>query len=91
MNEGAIGLSSGLEYEVASYSDTKEVVAILRGAMTKALKDPEFHKDFKKLMTTDPTPLTGEQMETAIRGLPRDPETVSLYKKMAEDVPLPPR
>ena len=69
----------------------KEVVAILRGAMTKALKDPEFHKDFKKLMTTDPTPLTGEQMETAIRELPRDPETVSLYKKMAEDVPLPAR
>lgn len=69
----------------------KEVVTILRGAMTKALKDPEFHKDFKKLMTTEPTPLTGEQMETAIRELPRDPETVSLYKKMAEDVPLPPR
>jgi hypothetical protein len=66
-------------------------VTILRGAMAKALKDPEFHKDFKKLMTTDPTPLTGEQMETAIRELPRDPETVALYKKMAEDVPLPPR
>ena len=69
----------------------KEVVTILRGAMAKALKDPEFHKDFKKLMTTDPTPLTGEQMETAIRELPRDAETVALYNKMAEDVPLPPR
>src|SRR5262245_58567897 len=69
----------------------KDVVAILRGAMAKALKDPEFHKDFKKLMTTEPTPLTGEQMETAIRELPRDPETVALYKKMAEDVTLPPR
>jgi N-acyl-D-amino-acid deacylase len=32
MNEGAIGLSSGLEYEVASYSDTKEVVAISAAA-----------------------------------------------------------
>jgi tripartite-type tricarboxylate transporter receptor subunit TctC len=69
----------------------KEVVAILRGAMANAFKDPEFHKEFKKLMTTEPTPLTGEEMQTAIRELPRDPETVALYKKMAEDVPLPPR
>ena len=69
----------------------KEVVGILRGAMAKAFKDPDFHKEFKKLMTTDPTPLTGEEMETAIRELPRDPETVALYKKMAEHVPLPPR
>ena len=69
----------------------KEVVGILRGAMAKAFKDPDFHKEFKKLMTTDPTPLTGEEMEVAIRELPRDPETVALYKKMAEHVPLPPR
>jgi tripartite-type tricarboxylate transporter receptor subunit TctC len=69
----------------------KDVVAILRGAMAKAFKDPDFHKEFKKLMTTEPTPLTGEEMEVAIRELPRDAETVALYKKMAEDVPLPPR
>jgi N-acyl-D-amino-acid deacylase len=32
MNEGAIGLSSGLEYEVASYSNTAELVAMTRSA-----------------------------------------------------------
>ena len=32
MNEGAIGLSSGLEYEVASYSDAKEVIAMSAAA-----------------------------------------------------------
>ncbi len=69
----------------------KEVVAILRGGMTKALRDPEFHKEFKKLMTTDPTPLTGEQMEIAIRELPRDAETIALYKKMADQGALPAR
>jgi tripartite-type tricarboxylate transporter receptor subunit TctC len=69
----------------------KEVVGTLRGAMAKAFKDPEFHKEFKKLMTNDPTPLTGEEMEVAIRELPRDPETVGLYKKMADHGPLPPR
>ena len=53
----------------------KEVVGILRGAMAKAFKDPEFHKEFKKLMSNEPTPLTGEEMENAIRELPRDPET----------------
>jgi len=32
MNEGAIGLSSGLEYEVGSYSNTAELVAMSRSA-----------------------------------------------------------
>ncbi|MGH7774515.1 MAG: hypothetical protein ACREQA_20005 [Candidatus Binatia bacterium] len=68
-----------------------EIVKILRGAMAKAFNDPEFHKEFKKLMASDPTPLTGEEVETAIRELPRDPETVGLYKKVAEHGPLPPR
>jgi len=69
----------------------KEIAAILRGAMAKAIKDPEFHKDFKKLMALDATPLTGEEMETAIRELPRDPEIVALYKMMADQGALPAR
>lgn len=69
----------------------KDIVATLRGAMANALKDPEFHKEFKKLMSTDATPLTGEQMEKAIRDLPRDSETVALYKKLADQGPLPAR
>ena len=69
----------------------KELVATLRGAMTKALRDPEFHKEFKKLMATDATPLTGEELETAIKELPRDPEIIALYKKIADQGPLPAR
>jgi len=68
-----------------------EIVKILRGAMVKAFNDPEFHKEFKKLMAGDPTPLTGEEVESAMRGLPRDPEIVGLYKKMAEHGPVPSR
>ena len=68
-----------------------DIAAILRGAMAKAFKDPEFHKEFKKLMANDPTPLTGEEMQSAIKGLPRDPEIVGLYKKLAENGPLPSR
>ena len=69
----------------------KEIVTILRGATTKALKDPEFHKEFKKLMSTDATPLTGEELEAAIKELPRDPEIVALYKKLADQGPVPAR
>jgi N-acyl-D-amino-acid deacylase len=32
MREGAVGLSSGLEYEVGSYSETKELVALAKAA-----------------------------------------------------------
>ena len=68
-----------------------EIVKTLRGAMAKAFADSEFRKEFKKMMTNDATPLTGEEVETAIRELPRTPEVVALYKKLAEDGPLPPR
>ncbi|MGH7835248.1 MAG: Bug family tripartite tricarboxylate transporter substrate binding protein [Candidatus Binatia bacterium] len=68
-----------------------EIVKTLRAAMAKGFKDPEFHKEFKKLIGSDPTPLTGEEVETAIRELPRDAETVALYKKMADHGPIPPR
>ena len=69
----------------------KEIVTILRGATTKALRDPEFHKEFKKLMSTEASPLTGEELESAIKELPRDPEIVALYKKLADQGPVPAR
>ncbi|MGH7823818.1 MAG: hypothetical protein ACREQ7_01380 [Candidatus Binatia bacterium] len=68
-----------------------EHVKTLRVAMARAFEDIAFKKDFKKMMTNDPSPLTGEEVETTIRDLPRDPETVGLYRKMAEQGALPPR
>ncbi|HEV8722437.1 MAG TPA: hypothetical protein VGW77_17615 [Candidatus Binatia bacterium] len=68
-----------------------ELVKILREAMAKTFKDPGFQQEFKKLMGREPTPLTGEEVEKAIRELPRDPEVIALYKKLAEAGPLPPR
>lgn len=68
-----------------------EIVKILREAMVKAFNDPGFPEEFKKLMGNDPSPLTGEEVEKAIRELPREAETIALYKKMAEHGPLPPR
>lgn len=69
----------------------KEIVRTLREAMVKTFKDPGFPGEFKKLMGSDPSPLTGEEVETAIREIPRDDETIALYKKMAQHGPLPAR
>jgi tripartite-type tricarboxylate transporter receptor subunit TctC len=69
----------------------REIVKTLRAAMAKAFKDPEFHREFKKLVGSEPSPLTGEEVEEAIRELPRDPEIIALYKKLADHGPLPPR
>jgi tripartite-type tricarboxylate transporter receptor subunit TctC len=55
-----------------------EIVSTLRGAMAKAFKDPEFSKEYKNLLAADPTPLSGEELETAIKGLPRDPRSWAL-------------
>jgi tripartite-type tricarboxylate transporter receptor subunit TctC len=66
-----------------------ELVKILREAMAKTFKDPGFQQDFKKLMGREPTPLTGEEVEKAVRELPRDPEVIALYKQLADGGPLP--
>ena len=68
-----------------------EIVKTLRDAMNRSFKDPGFPQEFKKLMGSEPSPLSGEEVEASIRELPRDPEIVGLYKQMAEHGPLPPR
>jgi tripartite-type tricarboxylate transporter receptor subunit TctC len=69
----------------------KEQVAILKEAVQKALKDPAFHKDFKKLVGDDPSPLDADDQEKAVKELPRDPKTVEVFKQVAGGGPLPSR
>jgi len=69
----------------------KEPVQIIREAMRKAFADPEFPVEFKKLMGDGPSPLGGEELERAIKELPRDKEVVQLYQKLAGADPLPAR
>jgi hypothetical protein len=68
-----------------------ELVKILRDAMVRTFKDSAFQQDFQKLMGREPTPLTGEDVQKLVRELPRDPEVIGLYKKLAEHEPLPAR
>lgn len=69
----------------------KDKVEILQQALRKTFKDPGFHKEYQRLVGDDPTPLMGEEIEIAIRELPRDPEIIDLFKKIAGAGPLPPR
>ena len=66
-------------------------VQIIRDAIRKSFADPEFPAEYKKLMGDPPAPLDGEELEKAIKDLPRDKEVVALYQKMAGADPLPPR
>lgn len=69
----------------------KERVGIVREAMRKSFADPEFLAEFKKLMGDDASPVNGEDLERAIRELPRDPDVIQLYNKMASSDALPSR
>lgn len=69
----------------------KDRLEIIKEALRKTFRDKEFFKEYNKVVGEDPTPLTPEANEKAVRELPRDPETVELFKKFAGPGPLPPR
>lgn len=69
----------------------KERIEILKQAMVRTYKDPEFAKEYKKVVGDDPSPLLPDDNERAVRELPRDPETIALFNKLAGPGPLPPR
>jgi hypothetical protein len=68
----------------------KDRAEIIKEALRKTFKDPEFFKEYKKVVGEEPTPLLPEENERAIRELPRDPETIELFKKFAGAGSLPP-
>jgi hypothetical protein len=69
----------------------KERVEIIKEALRKSFQDADFFKEYRKVTGEDPTPLMPEANEKVVRELPRDPETVDLFKKFAGAGPLPTR
>jgi tripartite-type tricarboxylate transporter receptor subunit TctC len=69
----------------------KDRVDILQEAMRKVLKDPEFHREFLKLVGDEVQPLMPEELTNIIRGTPRDTEVIDLIKLLAGAGTLPPR
>ena len=74
---------------VLSPETPKENVKILDTAMRKTLNDPEFRAHFKKLMGTEASPLNAEEMKRGIAAIPREPEVIDLFRKIAGPGPLP--
>jgi tripartite-type tricarboxylate transporter receptor subunit TctC len=66
-------------------------VQILREAMRKTFNDPEFYAEFKKLVGEEPTQLMPEELDKAIRDLPRDREVIELFNKLSSADAMPPR
>jgi len=69
----------------------KDRADMIREAFRKTYSDPEFHKEYKKLTADDATPLMPDAHEKVIREIPRDPEVVTIFKKLQGADPLPPR
>ena len=51
--------------------------------------DPDFHKEYRKLVGDDPSPLAAEEVQRAIEGLPREPSVIELFKLFTGANPLP--
>jgi tripartite-type tricarboxylate transporter receptor subunit TctC len=68
----------------------QERAEILKAAFHKTFRDPAFFKEYEKLTGEPASPLTPEEQAQAIRGIPRDPETIRLFNLIAGPAPLPP-
>jgi tripartite-type tricarboxylate transporter receptor subunit TctC len=75
---------------VAPPGTPKERVEILQEAMRRTFKDPEFLKEYKKTGDDSP-PLMSEALDKVIKGLPREPEVIELFKHLFGSGPLPAR
>jgi tripartite-type tricarboxylate transporter receptor subunit TctC len=76
---------------VALPGTPKDRVQILEDAMRKALQDPEFHREYKRIVGDEVEPVMPEQLTKEIRDMPRDPDVIELLKNLAGGGPLPPR
>ncbi len=70
----------------------KDRLDILKEAVRKTNRDPQFAADYKRLTGgDDPTPLSPDDQAKIVREIPRDPEIIELFKKFAGTGPLPAR
>ena len=70
---------------------TKEPAEILQEAIRKAFKDPAFHEAYKKATGEDATPVMPEELQRIVKEVPRDPEIVGLFNRIAGPESLPDR
>jgi tripartite-type tricarboxylate transporter receptor subunit TctC len=70
----------------------KDRVEIFKEAVRKTHTDPEFINEYRKMTNGDvPTPLMPDEQAKVVREIPRDAETIELFKKFAGTGALPSR
>jgi tripartite-type tricarboxylate transporter receptor subunit TctC len=70
----------------------KDRVEIFKEAVRKTHTDPAFINEYRKLTEGDePTPLMPDEQAKVVKEIPRDAETIELFKKFAGTGPLPSR
>jgi tripartite-type tricarboxylate transporter receptor subunit TctC len=69
----------------------KDRIEIIQDAMRKTFKDPEFHREYRKIVGDEATPMTPEVLTKAIQETPRDAELIELFKTFSGAAPLPAR
>jgi hypothetical protein len=57
----------------------------------KTLKDSDFHREYRKVVGEDASPLMPEELTRAIQNTPRDAELIELFKAFSGPAPLPGR
>ena len=62
-----------------------------RKAIRKAFKDPAFLDAYKKATGEDATPVMPEELQRIVKEVPRDPEVIGLFNRMAGPESLPDR
>jgi tripartite-type tricarboxylate transporter receptor subunit TctC len=76
---------------VALPGTPRDRVEILEEAMRRVLKDPEFHREYKKIVGEEMEPVFPEQLTREVQEMPRDPEVIDRLRTIAGGGPLPPR
>ncbi len=61
----------------------------LQTAFNKVWEDPQFAKDYRRLTGEPALPVTGDEIEAALRRVPKDPKIMKVYKQVISAGPLP--
>ena len=76
---------------VLSPGTPKDRVTVLQEAMRKTFTDPDFHREYRKVVGEEASPLMPEDLTKAIQDTPRDAELIELFKTFSGATPLPMR
>lgn len=62
----------------------------LKEGFNKLWKDSEFLKEYERVTGEPADPITGEEIEQALRQIPKDPKIIEVYEQLIGAGPLPP-